>query len=400
MHFATQSRSRPRGFRIAGVLGVAGSLVAGLALLATAQTEADSVDASFTVGGYVETSYSYNAARPENDISALRGYDHRHGMFDLGNAVLDAQWRRGAVSGRVSYQIGTTPATYYLVEPTTPAGGGVSGSDPVLRRGLQQAYAGIPVGSSSTLQAGLFLSPIGPEGIAVKDNWNWSRSNLFFGLPAYHLGARVSRPLNDRWTVTGGVFNGWNSAVDSNDDPSVSLHAVYASSSVSTSVLYFGGNERPNGAPEGKPWRHLLDAHATWTATPRLTLLGHVDLGTEDNRFGASSWTAAALYARYQLATGWYLAARGDVFDETAAKDDAGGSASAIFWPVERVNSGTATLEWRPADAASIRLEARHDRASEPVFFGRHPEGNGVDEPFIPTKDEQTTVTLGITAWM
>ncbi len=59
---------------------------------------------------------------------------------------------------------------------------------------MQQGFVGyrFPFRRGLVVQAGLFLSPIGPEGIAVRDNRNWSRSTLFFALPYYHTGARAS----------------------------------------------------------------------------------------------------------------------------------------------------------------------------------------------------------------
>jgi hypothetical protein len=132
------------------------------------------------------------------------------------------------------------------------------------------------------LQAGIFLSPIGPEGMAVRDNWNWSRSNLFFGLPFYHTGARITYPITNEWAVMLAGYNGWNSVVDGNDEKSISAQVTYnRPDKLALSVLYFGGVERPKGAPEGPAWRHLFDLHATWQANAWLSLIGHLNGGTD-----------------------------------------------------------------------------------------------------------------------
>ena len=60
-----------------------------------------------------------------------------------------------------------------------------------------------------SVEVGLLPSPIGLEVIPTKDNWNWSRSNLFFALPAYHAGVDVGRPLGRGWTARLQVCNGW-----------------------------------------------------------------------------------------------------------------------------------------------------------------------------------------------
>jgi hypothetical protein len=244
-----------------------------------------------------------------------------------------------------------------------------------------------------TLEAGLFPSPVGIEVIPIKDNMNWSRSNLFFGLPFYHTGARVSRPLATGWTGTLAVYNGWNTVVDNNGYPSVVLSAGYSNPKTTAQLLYFGGIERPTGAPEGKAWRHLFDALAQYAVTDKVTVAGQVDAGVEPNDVGTSWWIAAAAYGKFTVSDAMYLALRGDFFKEETD------GASAIFWPVEWVASGTATLAYQPADGVSVRAEFRHDQAQADAFFGGTVEGDGTAMPFVFNRDMQDTVTVGVTTW-
>jgi hypothetical protein len=246
--------------------------------------------------------------------------------------------------------------------------------------------------------AGVFLSPIGPEAIAVRDNWNWSRSNLFFGLPFYHTGVRLQYPLNERWAGMLLICNGWNSVVDNNTEKSICTQVTYARPSVTTTLQYFGGNERPAGAPEGRPWRNLFDAYATWTATSRLSFLAQVDAGFEDNTYGKSSWTAGALYARFQATDRVYLGARVDTFDETAGSN-AQGTASSIFWPVSSVSSATATVDFRPAERVSFRAEYRFDDADGDMYFGGAVTGDGISTPYEYKRSSQNTFTFGAVTW-
>jgi hypothetical protein len=341
------------------------------------------------LGGYVETFYQWNFNDPSNGLTNYRGFDNRHNTFTLSNVVLDTQWERERVSGRLALQVGLTPSTYYLAEPVRPGSPGANATGPELWKYLQQAWAGyrLPVGAGLLVQGGLFLSPIGPETMAVHGNWSWSRSNLFFGLPFYHTGLRATYPLGD-WAVTAAVYNGWNSVVDNNAEKSLSLQATYTlPDKLALSMLYFSGVEREPGAPEGRPWRHLLDIHATWTVSPTLSLLAHANGGLEPNAFGTSTWGAGALAGRVRLLTTLFLAVRGDLFYESAASS-AEGSASRLFWPVEWVSSGTATLDWRPHDNASIRLEYRHDEAAGELYFR-----------LAANSRSQDTLTLGATAW-
>jgi len=353
---------------------------------------------TITIGGYLETHYQLNLRRPSNQITALRGFDNRDRTFTLANAALDVKGERGPLTARLILQVGTTGSTYYLAEPALPGASGVNASGSELWKYLQTATLAYQAPKAILVEAGLFLSPIGPEVIPIKDNWSYSRSNLFFGLPAYHTGARVSRPLGGGWTGTFALYSGWNSVVDNNRTPSVAVSALYTSPSTTAQVLYFGGNERASGAPEGKAWRHLLDAYAQVAINDELSLLVHGDVGAERNTFGTSGWAAGQVQAKYQLTPKLYAALRGDYFREWVA-DDSGMTASAIFWPTEWMASGTATLALAPTDGLSIRLEYRHDQANDDVFFAGDVAGDGAAMPFVPDNDQQDTITLGAVAW-
>jgi len=367
--------------------------------LARAQT-APATTPPFVLHGYVEAFYSWNFNNPANGITHLRGFDNRHNSFTLANVALGATWDYQNLLGQLTLQVGHTPSTYYLAEPELPGTGATSASGREVWKYLQEANLGYRFGSSGrlTVRGGLFLSPIGPETIAIQDSWNWSRSNLFFGLPFYHTGLRATWALTPAWALTLAAYNGWNSLVDNNAAKSVSAQLSYTHARLEFTVLYFGGNERPTGAPEGSPWRHLFDADATWHVTPRLSLRLHTNAGFERTRFGTSTWAAGALYGRLQVAPRVFIALRGDYFREHAASS-AEGTASTIFGFAPWVASGTATVDWRPHPRASLRAEFRHDRAGAPAFFGATVQGDGTTSPFVPDQRAQSTLTLGATTW-
>jgi Putative beta-barrel porin-2, OmpL-like. bbp2 len=356
---------------------------------------------ALTVGAYVEAFYQWNFNEPANGITNYRGFDNRHNAITLSNAALDASWRKGPVSGQLTLQIGHTPNAYYLAEPASPGTGGAGeASGATTWKFLQQANVGYlaPLGRGLLLQAGLFTSPIGYESLAVKDNWHWSRSNLFFGLPFYHTGARASYELDGAWSVTAAVYNGWNSVVDNNRDKSIALEGVYRPhEALRAHLLYFGGVERPEGAPEGQPWRHDFDLFVQADLSERVSIVVHDNFGFEPGAFGTSLWFAFGVSGRYRAADWLYFALRGDHFREKAGGGDAG-RAARLFWPGDWVSSATATADLRPADGLSVRLEYRHDEADVDTFFR---EEVGVDEAGVaaPNAHFQNTLTLGATAW-
>lgn len=357
-----------------------------------------------TPTGYVEAYYAYNFNRPSNGITNYRGFDNRHNTFSLANAVLGASWEAGPIGGKVLFQVGSTPSTYYLGEPALPGASGANASGVELWKYLQEAWVSYkaPVGRGILMQLGLFVSPIGWEVIPVKDNWNWSRSSLFYGFPYYHTGFRATYDFTDELSATVSAFNGWNSVVDNNEEKSIQTNVTYKiPDKVLVQALYFGGVERSTGAPEGPYWRHHFDLFGQYDATKWLSFAGQADYGWEPNRIGTASWAAGALYARVKPVDRVYVALRGDRFHENLATNNAGASSSAIFYGgAEWVSSGTATLDVRPHDQISIRLEYRHDVAETPLYFGRNVQGDGnTASPYVANARTQDTLLLGSTAW-
>lgn len=355
----------------------------------------------FTIGGWVEAYYGFNFNEPSNGVTDLRGFDNRHNTFNLSNVVLDAQWDWEGVNGRITLQWGSTPATYYLAETAAPSlGTGVGPQDQALWQWVQQAHLGyrVPIGTGLNVEAGLFLSPVGVEGLAVKDNFLYSRTNLFYGYPFYHTGVRVSYSLVDGLTLVGWAINGWNAVLDGNDEKSFVLQALFEAGPLSGSFSYVSGVERPRGAPEGRAWRHTFDLNGTLRAAEWLAFQAQVTGGFEPNEFGVSGYAAGMLAARVQV-IGWLaFAARGDFFWESLASS-AEGTASPIFWPVEWVSSATIGADVRPHEHVSLRIEYRHDHASDDAYFAGAVAGDGDTTPYVRNAPTQDTLTIGATAW-
>lgn len=349
---------------------------------------------------YVETYYAYNFNRPSNGITNYRAFDNRHATFTLANAVVALDGTTDRFFARVALQSGSTGETYYLAEPARPGADGAAGGGPSVFKHVQEAYAGFALTSRTEVQAGLYLSPIGPEAMAIKDTWLWSRSNLFYGLPFYHTGARFTwRPASGA-TLRLGVLNGWNSVIDNNDTPSVSAKATLTlSEHVSLDVHYLGGVERNRGAAEGPAMRQLVDAYVTWSAARWFDLIVNSDGGVEDNRLGFNGWAAGAVFARARLCDRLYLAARSDVVVEKRATKN-GVTSGALLFPTRWLTSHALALDARPVSHVSVRLEYRHDASRNPIFFRGESAGTGSStEPYVADARSQDTVTLGMTAW-
>jgi hypothetical protein len=367
------------------------------------QVFADESETPFDVRAYVETNYQWNFGNPSNGITHLRGFDNRHNTFTLSNLAVGGSWDTHGAFGHVMLQVGHTPSTYYLAEPTLGGASGTNATSAEVFKYVQEAYAGYRIGAVDGLvvAAGIFLSPIGIEALPIHANDHWSRSNLFFGLPFYHTGVKLTYLLSDVISGSLAVYNGWNSVVDDNAAKSLAAELkITPLDALALAVVYFSGIERENGAPEGNAWRHLFNVQAIVDAHARLRLMVDLNGGFEPNRFGTSGWIASALYARVTILEPLRFAMRFDVFREYVAENAMGDRADAIFWPTRRVASLTSTFDYRPHPSVSFRLEHRYDGAASDVFFAGQVMGDGTTAtPYLPNARRQNTLTLGATAW-
>jgi hypothetical protein len=96
----------------------------------------------FTFGGYAEAVYQWNFNAPSNGITNFRGFDNRHHTVTISNVVLDTSWDYQGLIGRVALQVGHTPSTYYLAEPSAPGASGANATGAELWKYVQQAYVG------------------------------------------------------------------------------------------------------------------------------------------------------------------------------------------------------------------------------------------------------------------
>jgi len=356
------------------------------------------------VSGYAELFYQWNANRPPSGITNYRGFDTRHNSFTVSNAVLSARYDHSGLSARLAFQVGHTPNTYYLAEPESDASqspSAVGSSGASTWRFVQQALVGytIPVGRGLLIEGGVFLSPIGLETLAVKDNWNFSRSHLFFQLPFYHTGLRAEQRLFKAWKLTLGVVNGWNSVVDGNDEKSVYVQTTYdKSGSVSASFLYFTGIERAPAQPS-RDWRHLFDLWMTVQPSSRFEFALHGNAGVEPVADDKAFWLAGAAYVCVHVLPVFHLAARGDVFWERKGVLPSGEPLPIFFAPSDMswLSSATATVSMDVLPGLLLRLEYRHDHSDGAVFFAKNTASTPMAPPEI-TQTSQNTLTAGAVA--
>lgn len=380
-----------------------------LAITSTPVAEAEGVEPSegyVKISGYAEAYYSRNFRRPQNGITNDRWLDEKDNTFTLQTVVLDMDAARGPFSAKLTLMFGPTADRWYFegVRPSddeTDVLLSPAGYNNETWKHIQNAFVGYkaPIGEGLLIQGGLFPTQVGFEGTAVKDNWNWSRSNTFNFLPFFHLGARVSYPLTEKLTATAAVYNGWNQATDLNSNKSASFQLSYVGEKGFINGLYIGGVERPRNDGTGEPWRNLFDVVGQYDVNDVLSLATDVNAGFEKSNIGDHKWFAASLYARVKALEWLYFAGRGDgIFEFNPGVNPSKAENSILILGADHIVSATGTVEFRPVgDGFSLRLEYRHDHSDPDAkqFYKRGYYADGSQK----MTSQQDTFTIGVTGW-
>jgi hypothetical protein len=360
-------------------------------------------DETFTDGfracGYAETYVAHNFNEPSNGRTAARYYDGNHDTFTLQNVALTLAARRGPVRAHLVLQAGAFSESYGAPPRSVELD--------LLYRAIQELGVRWDTGVGGDgdreglfLEGGLYVTPYTVEDMGVWQRWNWSASNLFAVSPFQVVGMRAGIGLSPNLTARVGFYNGWEQVVrDASGGKSVIVEFNWAHPTEDHffTFAYQGGVERDRDDPAGPYYRHVLDLYGRYTVNRHLALQANVFAGFEPNRIGAQGWVGAALFARVRLTPWLRVAVRGDVLHEflpagsTNIFSDIAGAGT--------VASGTVTLDARPAEHLSLRVEYRHDEADGALFYAGQVARDAVTDEDLPTARAQDTLLLGLTAW-
>lgn len=329
------------------------------------------------LSGFVDVYYGYNFNTPKSDTNILnfdnplRNFDTKHNQFSLNMMKLVLE-KKPTEDSRLGFRtdLAFGPATE-IVHAGEPGG-----RDFI--RYLQQAYLSYlaPVGKGLQIDFGKFVTHSGLELIETKDNWNYSRAQIFGLGPYYHFGVKATYPIHDKVTVMGGVVNGWNNVIENNTRRTfIAQVTVKPTDKLAIIHNYTGGPEQADNIEDT---RHLFDGIVTFNATPKISLATNYIYGFDRVNGAKVHWTAIAGYAKFQLTDKLAFAPRFEVF-----RDNDG--APFITGTKQTLKGITLTGEYAIKDGLFARLEYRRDQSNK-RFFPSGPDG----------VKNQDTLTLGV----
>lgn len=393
----------------------------------------DQFNRPLKICGSLDVTYQYNFNRPDNQFNDLRVFDKYHNSFNANYAEVNFERlpnNPGEAGFRIDLGMGGDTSLF-----ASRTAGGVT--DRLFD--LQQAYIEYiaPLGNGVTIDAGKFVTWSGYEVIESVDNMNSSRSILFgYAIPFAHTGIRATYPVfKDKWKVGLGVVNGWDNIHDENmaktgifmsdwkpvswfnwivtgavgDESFRDERAAFAAATSPATLTNpdggeFDGTFDDPTAPGAKSLangkifdsrdsspRFLIDTSLIFTPWEKWTFVINADYGTENQ--GSESgvndpyhtWWGVAGYAKWQFADKWYLALRGEVFDEDAGSRT--GTSQTLY-------EGTITLNYNFTKASAVRFEYRHDGSCDKVFGYHEGFNNNDDFTTRPGRHSQDTVMI------
>jgi len=356
---------------------------------------------NFLMDGY----YGFNFNNPIGRVNLLRAYDVGSNAFSLNQAdvVLEnaPDLEHGKRFGlRLDLQFGQATETLQGNPSNEPR--------PDVYRNIFQVYGTYiaPIGTGLNIDFGKWASSIGIEGNYTKDQMNYSRSLWFDFLPFYHMGVRASYKVNDKLTLNYWIVNGTQQTEPTNGfKDELGGLKLQPRKNVAWTINYYLGQEHPDfeyvpgstepGLPtqQGTPFvpipnpphgkLHIFDSYVTWGVTSNLSLAAEADYVIQrlETTSAPLHTDGGALYARYQFAPRFAIAARSEYLS------DRGGLYTGV---TQAIKETTLTLEQKMAPGFLVREEWRRDSSNHAYFLT---DALGI------LKKEQNTATIGIVWW-
>lgn len=344
---------------VLAVLGLAGGpvrLAAQEPEEPAAEAEPEEDEKAWELGGFVDLYYSFNDNRPAGHVNFFPGAGvaaKRSEEFALNWAAVEIRRDPQPFGFHLIAAAGNAMEVLHAGEPE----GDSIGRDEF--RHLYRASVSWMPSEKLRIEGGVYPSHIGFESAIPRDNWNYTGSWAANFTLYYQTGVKAAYAFSDQWSGELHVINGWQIIGENNDAKSLGGRLAWASDRASVALNGWAGPELPD---DDSHQRTLLDLVATAKLSDVLDVAFEAYVGRQEFPGSETAeWNAIAGFLRWQLAPTWAVALRVERFDDP----DAG-----ISGVSQEIEEGTVTLEHRPEERAILRLEARYDRSTEPVFNG------------------------------
>ncbi len=302
----------------------------------------------FTFSGYLDAYYAYYS-----DSSGIGGFQKftsispRKNQFGLNTAQVAVEYNSDKVRGNITLHFGDI----------------AKGSWSAAYNDIMEAHAGFRLCKTLWLDAGLFRTHFGTEGLLPKENFLSSVSVNTFYEPYYEAGARLNYVPNGHWAVNLYAINGYNIFEDNNKHKSLGMLVTYTEGEKwNAGYSNYLGDDAPDSALKS----HLRVNQNLFfnAAIKKLKIQLGIDYCLQKNSAilhpdKGSSMLSGVLGFKYQLSEMFALATRGEFFY------DPQGFMSTVILDKQNKLTGyklwgfTLGAEYKPTKNTYIRIEGR-----------------------------------------
>jgi len=327
--------------------------------------------------GYVDVYYSYAVSHPKGGTRPYFVSYSRDNEINVNLAYISLKYTSDRVRATFTPGYGTYMDANYASERQT-------------LQNILEANVGIKIFKDKDvwLDAGVITSPYTNENAYSFDQVTYTRSVGAENTPYYLTGAKLTVPLNTKWTAYLYVLNGWQ-VIQSQHDPLDfgSQLEFKPNSQWDINWNTYVGNETSTAHP-GYKGRYFTDLYATYTLSTQWTFTADAYVGwqrrDEDSLLRTRQWWNANLSAKYTFLPGNSFSARLEYFDDPY---------EVLVSPVTPVSGfklASASLGYNLAitDEVLFRLEGRYFGSALDIY----PLRNGTNT------NKDAWFTAGITA--
>lgn len=315
-------------------------------------------ESKLKVSGYMETYYSYDFNKPNDNNRPGFVYSHnRHNEMNLNLGFIKGSYETEMVRANLAIMAGTYTNANLAAEPG-------------VLKNIFEANAGLRLSKSTNLwlDGGIFSSHIGFESAISKDCWMLTRNISSENTPYYESGAKITYGTNDgKFTATALYLNGWQRIArqNGNSQPAGGLQLTWKpSSKITVNYSNYLGTEGPDSV---RVQRFYHNVYGIFQLTDQFGVTVGFDYGTQQKEKGSSQRNeilSPVAIAQYKINSQWAVAGRVEYYQ------DENGMIIATDTPNGFKTTGySLNLDYAPIANAVVRLEGKVFDSKDQIFL-------------------------------
>ena len=283
--------------RISKVVRILVSLQTALTVIISPLLAFAEPNTPLSVGAFVDTNLAHDFNHLPTRYRPYTTQPYYSDEFTLNLGYIDAVLSTKRFHGRLALQYGSSVIANYASEPHE------------FMRYFQEAYVGVSVSDSWTIDAGVFASHIGLETWISRDNSTPSRSLIADYSPYYQTGLRSIHDISEQVHLELHIIRGWQNMTDDRNvcfgtqvayKPRDDLQLIYNT---------FIGDE--DGT---RVFNDIIIKH---TFTDNFTIGASVDVGAQNRQDESRAWWHGwTIIPRYQINETYTIAGRVERYDD------------------------------------------------------------------------------------